>query len=108
MTPTEKKYNARLGKLYWSGQSTWDQDSQDYKQCFDLVMLTKCERKYIGSGPYTYEVEVLNDKKLSHKYKVDCTYFFILENKLNKWGNGYIPVKTGDLEKDVAQIPKAC
>ncbi len=108
MTATEKKYNKQVGKLFWSGERSYEQDKQEYVYYFNLVMINGIHKdKY--NKKYQYTVEVLSSPyKDSVSYNVECSWFKILLGQINKYGNGYLPASTGDLEKDVAQIPKAC
>ncbi len=111
MTQTEKKYKSRLGRLYWSSEREWNREKEQYDIRYFLVMLSGCAKKYGESGKYRYSIDVLTEGRTYDKntqYFIDCSYFIKLENKINRWDNGYFPVITGDAEKDVAQIPKEC
>jgi hypothetical protein len=108
MTQTEKKYSKNVGKLFWSGERNYLHDKQDYHLYYKLVMINGLQKdKY--SKKYLYVIEVLSSPyNHGQTYRVECSYFLTLAGHINKYGNGYIPVKTGEVEKDVAQIPKAC
>ena len=116
MTQTEKKYNQYLGKLYWSANREYDDSIGDYKPIFDLVMPTNLERRY-GHGRYMLTLKVLKFNVNSEcvrsggrqeEYRIEASYFIQLVNNINQWHQGYILAQTGELEKDVAQIKKAC
>lgn len=109
MTETQKKYAKYLGKLYWSAERRYNQDAKGYIYYHNLVMIKSLVRRYGQSGKYLYKIDVLSSKHDSQmEYKLDCTHFLQLLGTVNRWGNGYFPATTGDLEKDVAQIQKAC
>ena len=112
MTPTEKKYSQHIGKLYWSANHEWDRDKQDYNPIFDLIMPINLRRRY-GRGKYILTLQVIqfNQGKVSggrEQYDIEASYFTQLLNCNNDWHQGYFLAKTGELEKDVDQIKKAC
>lgn len=108
MTSTEKRYSKHIGKLFWCGERTYDSEKQDYHHYYNLVMINGLQKdKY--SKKYQYTVEVLSSPyKDRTSYTIECSWYNTLLGQINKYGNGYLPATTGDLEKDVAQIPKAC
>jgi len=113
MTPTEKKYSQHIGKLYWSANREWDRDKEEFKPVFDLVMPINLKRRY-GHGRYMLTLQVIqfNQGKdrggTREQYDIEATYFTELLNYVNNWHQGYFLAKTGELEKDVDQIKKAC
>lgn len=111
MTPAEKKYNQYIGKLYWSANREWDRDKEEYKPIYDLVMPVHMHRRY-GRGRYMLTVEILQFNKTTgfrqERYDIEASYFSQLVGKINQWQQGYILAKTGEVEKDVDQIQKAC
>jgi hypothetical protein len=108
MTQTEKQYSKHIGKLFWCGERSYESDKQEYVYYFNLVMINGVQRhKY--SKKFQYRIEVLSSGYRDNTpYMLDCSWFKNLLGKINKYGNGYFPVKTGEVEKDVAQIHKAC
>ena len=108
MTQTEKRYSKNIGKLFWCGERTYSLNTGQYEYYFNLVMISGIQKdKY--SKKYQYSVDVISSPyKDKVSYKLDCSWFKILFGNINQYGNGYLPASTGDLEKDVAQIPKAC
>jgi len=110
MTATEKRYGKHIGKLYWCGQRTYNSDlnGNGYHYYYNLIMVRAIEKdKY--SKKYQYVIDVLSSPyNHGQTYRVECSYFLTLVGPINKYGNGYLPATTGDLEKDVAQIQKAC
>lgn len=115
MTPTEKKYSQHIGKLYWSANREYDHANGGYKPLFDLVMPIELGRRY-GHGRYMLTLKVLKfnvdaagkQRLGQEEYRIEASYFIQLLNNINQWHQGYIPARTGELEKDVAQIKKAC
>ena len=111
MSPTEKRYSKHIGKLYWCGERTYNSDISGYKYYYTLAMINGIERhKY--NKKFLYKIEILSSpykENQGETYTVACALFCNdLLGKINKWGNGYFPARTGEVEKDVAQIPKAC
>lgn len=118
MTPTEKKYTQHIGKLYWASQRVYNHDKGDYDQVFDMVMPVGLRRRN-DAGRYLFTLEVVkfgdmpnNQPRGSYlarlEYEIEARYFLHLSGKINEWMQGYIPVVTGEREKDVDQIHKAC
>lgn len=108
MTSTEKRYSKHIGKLYWCGERTYNSDIEGYKYYYNLVMVGSMVKN--RNKRYSYDIEVLHSPYQFYgdrTYKVECSFFLTMIGSINKWGNGYFP-STGDLEKDVAQIHKAC
>lgn len=117
MTPTEKKYTKHIGKLYWASQRVFNHDKGDYDQVIDMVMPVSLRRRN-GGGRYLLTLEVVqfgvmpNNQQRGlyaarQEYDMEAGYFLQLLGKINEWKQGYIPVVTGEREKDVDQIPKA-
>lgn len=117
MTPTEKKYAQHIGKLYWASQRVYNHDKQDYDQVFDIVMPVGLRRRN-DAGRYLFTLQVVqfgdmpnNQPRGSYlarqEYDMEAGYFLHLFNKVNEWCQGYFPVVTGEIQKDVAKIPQA-
>lgn len=117
MTPTEKKYTQHIGKLYWSAQRIYNHTKGDYEPVYDMVMPVSLHRRH-GRGRYQLSLEVVqfgdmpDNQARGHyqarqQYDVEAGYFLQLFGSVNKWHQGYFPVVTGELEKDVAKIQKA-
>lgn len=117
MTPTEKKYAQHIGKLYWGAQRIFNGIKGDYEPVYDMVMPVSLHRRH-GTGRYQLTLEVVqfgeipDNKPRTHyqarqQYDIEAGYFLQLLGNINKWHQGYIPVVTGELEKDVDQIKKA-
>jgi hypothetical protein len=111
MSQTEKRYNKHIGKLFWCGERTYNTDVSGYHHYFTLVMIRGIEKEKYNKK-YQYIVDVISSPYKHNEgetYKVGCAYFCndLLE-VITQYGNGYFPATTGDLEKDVAQIQKAC
>lgn len=115
MTPTEKKYTQYLGKLFWSPTRIFNHSNGDYDIVYDMVMPVSLRRR--GSkGRYLLQFDVVqfgehpsprNIYSNRVEYDIEAGFFIQLLNKINEWSQGYIPVVTGDLKKDVDQIQKA-
>jgi hypothetical protein len=76
-------------------------------------------RRRNDAGRYLFTLEVVkfgdmpnNQPRGSYlarlEYEIEARYFLHLSGKINEWMQGYIPVVTGEREKDVDQIHKAC
>ena len=97
MTPAEKKYAKRLGKLYWKEYSRWDYDSGGqavFVTGYALVIVERLARRYGDSGDYVYCLRPLNE--------VDNKCFFLRNDgyyreRANCWNDvEYIEYKPGD------------
>lgn len=116
MTPTEKKYTQHIGKLYWNAQRVYNHTKGDYDAVYDIVMPVGIYRRY-GKGRYQMSLEVIqfgdmpdNQPRGAYQareeYDIEAGYFLQLLGRINDWHQGYFPVVTGELEKDVDQIKK--
>ena len=96
MTPTEKKYAKRLGKLYFNKFSRWDYSGDEavfIKGCA-LVMVEKLERRYGDSGDYVYHLRPLEKSNDRWYYLNKHGYF---REYASRWNDAtYIEYKQGD------------
>lgn len=117
MTPTEKKYSQHIGKLYWNVQRIYNHTKGDYDRVYDIVMPVSLHRKR-DKGRYHLSLEVVQFGDMldnqprgvyqaRQQYDIEAGYFMQLFNRINAYSQGYFPVVTGELEKDVDQIKKA-
>lgn len=117
MTQTEKKYTQHIGKLYWCVTRIYNHSKGDYDKVYDIVMPVSLHRKR-DKGRYHLSLEVVqfgdmpDSQQRGHyaarqEYDIEAGYFMQLYNRINVYSQGYFPVVTGEVEKDVANIPQA-
>lgn len=98
MTPTQKKYSKYVGEMFWTLSRHWDFEKGDYKDFWNMVMVTGIRRKYGESGDYVYTIETLKpaNPEMHHRqsYTHRCYQFIDAVENPTEW-NKAVPV-TGE------------
>jgi hypothetical protein len=75
MTPTEKQYMKKVGKLYWLKERNWNSDTQSYSVEWGLILIAGITRHY--SNRFTYVINAIGAPEDSWRteYKFRCADF---------------------------------
>lgn len=76
MTPTERRYSERIGKLYWY---TWNEYWPENRKSKMLVMVTGMKKAYVTTGKFLYNLITLQEENakawMKNGWSTECSGF---------------------------------